>query len=111
MLPAAFPRPEQGTSDGAASPSAASNKALRPENFWQNFRFEVRQHGKIISTRSIHNVPVYSAATKDSPSTLDGALVTLEYDTQDLASEETRLDIVTPDARTISSVFDLQKLR
>ena len=71
MLPSAFPKRDSGPA--AASPSQAQETALRPENFWQNFRFNVKQHGKILATRSIHNKPVYSAPTKDSPSVLDGA--------------------------------------
>ena len=109
MLPSAFPKRDSGPA--AASPSQEQKTALRPENFWQNFRFNVKQQGKILATRSVHNKPVYSAPTKDSPSVLDGATVWLEYDAKDVRSEPATVEVTTPDAKTIAATFDLQKLR
>jgi hypothetical protein len=42
---------------------------------------------------------------------LDGATVWLEYDAKDVASEETVVEVTTPDSKTISATFDLKKLR
>jgi hypothetical protein len=109
MLPSAYPKAE-GSPD-SRKPSQQQKTALRPENFWQNFRFNVKQRGKTLATRSIRNQPVYSAATKEAPSTLDGAIVWLEYDAKDVGSEPTTVEVVTPDAQTIAATFDLQKLR
>lgn len=109
VLPSAYPK-QDGGSDNASS-SYGQNTALRPENFWQNFRFNAKQRGKILPTRSIRNKPVYSAATKDAPSVLDGATVWLEYDARDVASEPVTIEVITPDAKTIAATFDLQKLR
>lgn len=115
LLPAAYPKsdqtpPEAGPPQAPSSP--AQDSALRPENFWQNFRFALKQHGKVIPTRSIHNKPVYSTATSDTPSVLDGATVWLEYDAKDVASDETTtIEVVTPESKTITAVFDLKKLR
>jgi len=55
---------------------------LRPENFWQSFKFAIKQHGKVLDAHSVHNKPVYSSATKTSASMLDGQTVWLEYERQ-----------------------------
>jgi hypothetical protein len=113
MLPAAYPKPEPAPNETPAPPqqSPPPNTALQPENFWQNFRFDTKQHGKTIATRSIHNKPIYSTPTKDTPAVLDGATVWLEYDAKDMASEETVVEVTTPDSKTINATFDLKKLR
>lgn len=116
MLPAAFPKASTTPEPGSPPPSqsatdAKPNEAIRPENFWQNFRFVVKQRDKIIATRAIHNNPVYSAASNDAPSVLDGAKVVLEYDAKDIASEAITVEVVSPDAKTILVSFDLKKLR
>ena len=112
MLPAAYPKDQSNPATAASSSSSADqNSALRPENFWQNFRFTLKQHGKVIPTRSIHNKPVHSTPTPDAPAVLDGATVWLEYDAKDVASEETTIEVITPESKTISAVFDLKKLR
>ena len=113
MLPAAYPKPDALQNDALAPAQqpAAPATALRPENFWQNFRFATKQHGKTISTRFIRNQPIHSTPTKDTPSVLDGATVWLEYDAKDATSEETVVEVTTPDSKTISATFDLKKLR
>ena len=112
MLPAAYPK-EQSNPETSSPPSSSAdqNSALRPENFWQNFRFALKQHGKVIPTRSIHNTPVHSTPTPDAAGVLDGATVWLEYDGKDVASDDATIEVVTPDSKTISAVFDLKKLR
>jgi hypothetical protein len=113
MLPAAFPKADMPTSSAPQQSSAGAkpNEAIQPENFWQNFRFNVKQRDKIVATRSIHNSPVYSAATKDAPAVLDGAKILLEYDAKDLASEAMTFEVISPDAKTITVSFDLKTLR
>lgn len=113
MLPAAYPKPEAPANEAPApaqQPPAPSTQ-LQPENFWQNFRFATKQHGKTIPTRFIRNKPIYSTPTKDTPSVLDGATVWLEYDAKDVASEEIVVEVTTPDSKTISATLDLKKLR
>jgi hypothetical protein len=110
MLPAAYPKPDAPANETPPS-SQQSGTALRPENFWQNFRFATKQHGKTIATRFIRNQPIFSTPTKDTPSVLDGATVWLEYDAKDIASEETVVEVTTPDSKTIGATFDLKKLR
>jgi len=107
MLPAAYPKPDAPP----APPPSAPSTVLQPENFWQNFRFVTKQHGKTIPTRFIRNKPIYSTPTKDTPAVLDGATVLLEYDAKDLASEETVVEVTTPDSKLITVTFDLKTLR
>jgi hypothetical protein len=87
------------------------NANLQPENFWQKFQFNVKQNGKNIPSKSIHNTPIYSSATKGTPSVLDGAAVTIEFDAKDVPSQEIDVEVTTPDGKTISTTFDLNKLR
>ena len=87
------------------------NANLQPENFWQKFQFNVKQNGKNIPSKSIHNRPIYSSATKGTPSVLDGAAVTIEFDAKDIASQEIDVEVTTPDGKTVSTTFDLKKLR
>jgi hypothetical protein len=110
MLPSAFPKKESGPAS-APAPTQDQKKAIRPENFWQNFQISMKQHDKTLVTRSIQNKPIYSAASKDAPSVLDGATVWLEYDAKSVASEPATVEIVTPDSKTIAASFDLEKLR
>jgi hypothetical protein len=113
MLPAAYPKAESGPDQPPPPPqqSPPANTSLRPENFWQNFRFEMKQHDKTIATRFIRNTPIYSTPTKNTPAVLDGATVWLEYDAKDVASDETVVAVTTPDSKTINATFDLKKLR
>jgi hypothetical protein len=113
MLPAAYPRPEASPAEAPAPPPQppAPSTDLKPENFWQNFRFGTKQHGRTIPTRLIRNKPIYSTPTKDTPAVLDGATVWLEYDAKDVASDETIVEVTTPDAKAITATFDLKKLR
>jgi hypothetical protein len=113
MLPAAYPKPEPAAGEAPAppQPSPAPSTPLQPENFWQNFRFATKQRGKTIPTRFIRNKPIYSTPTKDTPAVLDGATVWLEYDAKDMASEDTVVEVTTPDSKTISATFELKNLR
>jgi hypothetical protein len=111
VLPAAYPEKERGAQAPAVSQDPNRTAALRPENFWQKFQFALKQNGKTIPTKSIHNKPVYSAATKNSPSTLDGQTVWLEYDAKNVANELISVEVNTPDGKTAIIQFDLKSLR
>jgi hypothetical protein len=108
LLPGVYPREPSGSGPATAP---CENTVLRPENFWQNFRFIVKQDEKILSARSVRQKPVYSTGTKDAAAVLDGATILLEFAAKDVASKETTIEIVTPDCQTIRASFDLQKLR
>jgi len=70
-----------------------------------------KQNGKLIPPRSIRKKPIDSSATKGNPAALDGANVWLEFDAKDVASDETTVEVVTREAKTVSATFDLKKLR
>jgi hypothetical protein len=109
MLPAAYPTNRTGSPTTNAP--AENNRVMRPENFWQNFQFILKQIGKTISSRSIRKNSINSSATKGAPAALDGANVWLEFDVKDVASDETVVEVVTPEAKTVRATFDLKKLR
>lgn len=111
VLPAAFPEKERGAQAPAVSKDPNRTDNLRPENFWQKFQFALKQNGKTISPKSIHNQPVYTAATKNSPSTLDGQTVWLEYDARNIANQPISVEVSTPDGKTATTQFDLKALR
>jgi hypothetical protein len=109
MLPGAYPQAERSPQ---APPASSEQKAkLRPENFWQSFRFAVKQHGKTLEPQSVHNKPVYSSATSASSSALDGQTVWFEFEAKAVASDEIVVQVTTPDAKTVEVPFDLRKLR
>ena len=108
IFPTAYPKP-QDKSSPATNPCEIP--ALRPENFWRNFQFVVKQRGKALALRSIRSEPVYSSQAGDAASALDGATVWLEFDAKDVASETTTVEITTPACKLITSMFDLKALR
>jgi len=73
MLPAAYPT--TGANSGTTNAPAQNNRVVRPENFWQNFQFNVKQNGKVIPSRSIRKKSIDSSATAGTPAALDGANV------------------------------------
>lgn len=112
MLPAAYPKAAQTTEAPTPPPATGQQKSdIRPENFWQNFQFNLKQNGKTIPSRKINNQPIHSAATSDAPAVLDGENVWLEFDVKDVASEPATVEVVTPQGHTIKANFDLKKLR
>jgi hypothetical protein len=112
MLPAAYPKAAQTTEAPTPPPATGQQKIdIRPENFWQNFQFNLKQNGKTIPSRKINNQPIHSTATKDAPAVLDGENVWLEYDVKDVASAATTVEVITPQGKVIKANFDLGKLR
>jgi hypothetical protein len=65
---------------------------MRPENFWQDFQFILKQNGKTIPSRSICKNSINSSATKGAPAALDGANLWLEFDAKDVASDEATVE-------------------
>lgn len=109
MLPAAYPKQQGNSAPRPTTPQA--NTSIRPDNFWEQFKFDIKQGGKVIPSNSVRNRPIYSAPSKDTPSVLDGQTVWIEYAAKNIASEQTEFDVVTPDVKTITATFDLKKLR
>ena len=112
MLPSAYPKTAESKEVPTPEPATGSQKsALRPENFWQNFQFNLKQNGKTIPSRRISNQPLYSTATNNAPAVLTGENVWLEYDVKDVASDLATVEVVTPAGKVIKANFDLKKLR
>jgi hypothetical protein len=112
MLPSAYPKTAESKKVPTPEPATGSEKsAIRPENFWQNFQFNLKQNGKTIPSRGISNQPIHSTATNAAPAVLTGENVWLEYDVKDVASDLTAVEVVTPQGKVIKATFDLKKLR
>jgi hypothetical protein len=112
MLPSAYPKTAESKEVPTPPPATGPEKsAIRPENFWQNFQFSLKQNGKTIPSRGISNQPINSTATNTAPSVLTGENVWLEYDVNDVASELTEVQVLTPQGKVIKATFDLKKLR
>ena len=110
MLPTAYP--QTADSETTTAPATRTEKSdLRPENFWQKFQFNLKQQGKAIPSKGISNQPIHSTATNNAPAVLDGENVWLEFDVKDVGSEETTVEVITPEAKVIKATFDLKKLR
>jgi hypothetical protein len=107
VLPAAYKTDESNQNQNSPDVSAS----LRPGDFWRNFRFDLKQRGRVVAPRSSHSNPIYSMPAKAKRSVLDGARVLLVYDAKDVASEEVTIEVRTPESKTITFVFDLKKLR
>lgn len=107
VLQAAYKTGESTQNQNSPDVSAS----LRPEDFWRNFRFDLKQRGRVVAPRSIHSNPIHSMPAKGKRSVLDGARVLLVYNAKDVASEEVTIEIRTPESKTITFVFDLKKLR
>jgi hypothetical protein len=112
MLPSAYPKTAESKEVPTPAPATGAEKsAIRPENFWQNFQFTLKQNGKTIPSRGISNQPIHSTATNNAPAALTGENVWLEYDVNDVASDLTTMEVVTPQGKVIKATFDLKKLR
>jgi hypothetical protein len=111
MLPAAFPKPPEPSPDAPPPATGTQKSAIRPENFWQNFKFSLSQNGKTVPSKKINNKPIYSAPTNNAPAVLDGESVWLEYDVNDVAPAATTVEVTTPEGKSIKAEFDLKKLR
>jgi hypothetical protein len=86
---------------------AAGKEALvrRPDDFWREFRYELRQNKNVIKARSTDGKPIYS------DSGFSGAEVQLEYEAKSIASDETAFEVSIPDNHHVSAQFDLSELR
>ena len=99
-----------GTPDSSQATSQASNN-MKPENFWQKFQFYFKQNGKNIPSKALRDKPIYSTATTSKPSVLTGTSIWITFAAKDVSSQETVIEVVTPDGQTTSATFDLKKLR
>jgi hypothetical protein len=96
------------------SPEAApSDKGikLRTEDFWQDFRFGIRQKDDWIEPRSIHGEPEYARSDTYGGGGLIGAWVWVEYEARNVPSDGTEVHVFTPDGQDVTTTFDLDKLK
>jgi hypothetical protein len=85
---------------------------LRPDNFWQDFRFGIKQRQDWIDPRSTHGEPEYALADGyGGAGGLTGAWVWVEYDARRVASDDTEVHVFTPDGQDVIATFDLDKLK
>lgn len=75
----------------------------RPPDFWKDFQIRVMQGEEVTPARVIGK-PTYSG-------TLDGAIVTLEFDAEKFQCVPSTVDVFTPDGQHVFAQFDLSKLR
>jgi hypothetical protein len=91
-------KPNKSGSGGAAF-------ALRPHDFWRDFGFKLCQNSTLIDARNTHGEAIYDEGG------FRGAEVWLEYDRKPVASEESSVEVRTPDEHKIIAKFDLAGLR
>jgi hypothetical protein len=84
---------------------------LRPEDFWKDFTFSLRQQGQSIEPANVYGEPQYGGASEGGGAVLIGAQVWLDYEAADVASDIAEVEIVTPDGQHFTAKFDLAKLR
>jgi hypothetical protein len=78
----------------------------RRENFWRDFQFRVAQD-HVIQPKKVASRPLYGRRGQG----LSGAEVELEFDANDFAPSEMRIEIVAPQGRTATTDFDLYQLK
>ena len=78
----------------------------RRENFWRDFQFRFAQD-HVIQPKKVVSRPLYGRRGQG----LSGAEVELEFDANDFAPSEMRIEIVAPQGRTTTTDFDLYQLK
>ena len=87
--------------------------SLRPDDFWKDFGYELRQDDLPVKPLSIRGEAVYGPEYPHSNHAwvMTGAQVWLEYAAADVASAPCEFEVATPDGQRVIVKFDLQKLR
>jgi hypothetical protein len=96
---------------GHSSDQAAGAKGitLRTEDFWQGFRYGIKQNEDWIDPRSLRAEAQYGGLD-NSGSVLIGAWVYIEYDARNIPSDDTEVHVFTPDGQDVTVTFNLAKL-
>lgn len=84
---------------------------LGPNQFWREFRFELRQQGEAVPGTYVRDNPIYALASKHGGGGLMGTNVYFEYPASKIKSEEVEVEVTTPDGQHVVAKFDLAKLR
>ena len=84
---------------------------LRTEDFWQDFRFILKQKEDWIEPRSVRGEPEYSRSDNYGNGGLIGAWVSVDYDARDVPQAKAEVHVLTPDGQDVSAGFDLETLQ
>jgi len=84
---------------------------LRPDDFWQDFRYGIKQKAAWIEPRMIRGEAEYGASDAFGNGGLVGAWVYVEYDTRNATSDGVDVSVVTPTEDEVQTYFDLASLR
>jgi hypothetical protein len=106
--------PSYGPIDAEHSAKDVAGKKglkLRTEDFWQDFRYGLKQKADWIEPRAIHGEADYGGPDSFGSGGLVGAWVYIEYDAQSVGSEDTDVGVFTIDDQEVQTSFDLAKLR
>jgi hypothetical protein len=105
--------PSYGVIDADHSANNAAGEkglTLRREDFWQDFRYGIKQKEDWIEPRSIRGEAQYGSSDGSSGGGLVGAWVYIEYDARNIPSDDTEVHITAPDGQEVTATFDLAKL-
>ncbi|HKM83148.1 MAG TPA: hypothetical protein VJY15_19585 [Candidatus Acidoferrum sp.] len=83
---------------------------MRAEDFWQDFRYGIKQKEDWIDPRSMHGEPEYGSSDSYGSAVLIGAWVYLDYDARTVPSDDTEVHVFTHGGPDVSVTFDLSKL-
>lgn len=78
----------------------------RRENFWRQFQFRITQE-HTIEPKKILGQPVYGRRGQG----LSGAAVDLDMDASECTPGELAIQVISPDHRTLTTQFDLARLK
>jgi len=79
---------------------------LRTEDFWKSFQITLRQSNGSIGPLRTRSEPIYLES-----GALAGTQVWLSYDTKDVASAKTTVEVEPPEGGKVRAKFDLDRLR
>lgn len=82
---------------------------LRSPDFWQEFKVRLEQ-GAEVTPLAVRGRPSYSCP-REGPCWVTGAVVTLDYNPEQVASRPARIVVLTPDGQRVEAEFDLDRLR
>jgi len=89
----------------AVDVSGKNGFVLRSQDFWRDFQVQLLQNKTPIEPRDIHGTPLFD------DSGFIGAEVWFAYGAKAVRSEDTAVEVLTPEGQRVSADFDLSKLR
>lgn len=95
----------------ASDASKTKGMTLRRDDFWQDFRYGIKQKAGWIEPRVIRGEGEYDAADKFGNGGLVGAWVYVEYDVHKVTSDGVDVSVFTPGEDEVQTYFDLASLR